>query len=151
MRRACNIFGLLLLSILFFQCQRDLSYYGASDNPASLSTPDPISAIIQGNVLDEMRQPSGAVAEQQIEDKNIFNGAGWSYSNPTTIKGYTDSFLYRATAGILLQTDYHWKRISLGLRYTRALQPFIKYTRPDGTVLDEKNQALQAVLRFRVF
>jgi hypothetical protein len=67
-----------------------------------------------------------------------------------TVKGYNDSFLYNSTAGVLLQTDYHWKRVSFGLRYTRNLQPFIKYTKPDGAVLEEKNGVLQAVLRLRL-
>lgn len=93
---------------------------------------------------------AGAVVEQQTEDKNIINGGATVWRRPFAVKGYNDSFLCKSTAGILLQTDYHWRRLSVGLRYTKNLQPFIKYTRPDGTVLEEKNQMLQAVLRFRI-
>lgn len=92
---------------------------------------------------------AGAIVEQQMEDKNVSTGGEIFWRNPSTVKGYRDSFLYKSTVGILFQTDYHWKRVSLGLRYTKNLQPFIKYTKPDGAVLEDKSQALQAVLRFR--
>jgi hypothetical protein len=94
---------------------------------------------------------AGAVTEQEIESKNVQLGTTTISRNLAPVKGYKDSFLYKTTAGILLQTDYHWKRFSLGLRFTQHLQPFIKYTSPDGVVMDEKNKVLQAILRFRLF
>lgn len=94
---------------------------------------------------------AGAVSEQEIRSKNVQSGAETISRNITPVKGYKDSFLYKTTAGVLLQTDYHWKRFSLGLRYTQNLEPFIKYTKPDGEVLNEKNKVLQAVLRFRLW
>jgi hypothetical protein len=93
---------------------------------------------------------AGAVTEQETDLKNTLTGSGLSKSRVVPVKGFRDSFLYRSIIGVLLQTDYHWKRFSFGLRYTAGLQSFIKYTRPDGAVLDEKNQSLQVVLRFRV-
>ena len=93
---------------------------------------------------------AGAVTEQETTNKNISTGSETISKRLAPVKGYKDSFLYQSTAGILLQTDYHWNRFSLGLRYTKNLQPFIKYTKPDGAVVDEKNQMLQAILRFRL-
>lgn len=94
---------------------------------------------------------AGAVTERENVSKNVQTGAE-SYSKYTVpVKGYTDSFFYKSTASLLLQTDYHLKRFSLGLRYTKNLQPFMTYTKPDGTVLNEKNSVLQAVLRFRLW
>ncbi|HYO22425.1 MAG TPA: hypothetical protein VER36_08455, partial [Flavisolibacter sp.] len=94
---------------------------------------------------------AGAVTEQEVESKNLQTGVANVTRNVAPVQGYRDSFFYKTTAGILVQTDYHWKRFSLGLRFTQNLQPFIKYTKPDGTVLDEKNKVLQAMLRFRLF
>ena len=93
---------------------------------------------------------AGAVTEQATGRKNITTGGDTLFTSIVPVKGYRDSFLYRSTVGILLQTDYHWKRFSVGLRYTKNLQPFIKYTQPDGTVEEEKSPVLQAVLRFRI-
>ncbi len=94
---------------------------------------------------------AGAVTEQEVTTKNASTGAESTTAQLAPVKGFKDSFLYKTTAGVLLQTDYHLKRLSLGLRYTQNLQPFIKYTRPDGTLMDEKTGVLQAVLRFRLW
>ena len=67
------------------------------------------------------------------------------------MKGFKDSFLYKTTAGIILQTDYQVKRFSMGLRYTQNFLAFIRYTTPTGEVVEEKNKTLQAILRFRLF
>jgi hypothetical protein len=50
-----------------------------------------------------------------------------------------------------MQADYQWRKFSFGLRYTRDVQPYIKYTRPDGTVNEEKNQSLQLIVRYRIW
>ncbi|HEY1021449.1 MAG TPA: hypothetical protein VGE06_04020, partial [Flavisolibacter sp.] len=94
---------------------------------------------------------AGAVTGQEIQRRNVVTGGENITKQIVPVKGYKDSFLYKSTTGILLQTDYHWGRFSLGLRYTTHLQPFIKYTQPDGAVLNEKNRVLQAILRFRLF
>ena len=94
---------------------------------------------------------AGAVTEQEITSKNVQTGTESVTRNLAPIKGYKDSFLYKSTTGVMLQTDYQWKRFSVGLRFIQNLQPFIKYTAPNGEVLDEKNKTLQAILRFRLF
>ena len=94
---------------------------------------------------------AGAVTEQEVTTKNVQTGNENVARSIAPVKGYTDSFFYKSTAGILFQTDYYWKRISLGLRYTQNVAPFIRYTKPDGAVLNETNRLLQAILRFRLF
>ena len=94
---------------------------------------------------------AGAVTEQEVQSLNVQTGLEATTRSLAPVSGYNDSFLYKTTAGILVQTDYHWKRFSLGMRFTQNLEPFITYTRPDGTVSDEKNKVLQAILRFRLF
>jgi hypothetical protein len=94
---------------------------------------------------------AGAVTEEEVQSRNVQSGAESITRQLAPVRGYKDSFLYKTTAGILLQTDYHWKRFSLGVRYTQNLQPFIRYTSATGEVLDEKNKVLQAILRFKLF
>lgn len=94
---------------------------------------------------------AGAVTEQEVTSKNMQSNNESITRNVAPVKGFRDSFLYKTTVGILLQSDYHWKRISFGLRYTQSLQPFIKYTKPDGTVSNKRNGVLQAILRFRLW
>jgi hypothetical protein len=62
MRRA-YILGLLFLSVLF-GCQKEVSHFGGPDNPAQLPVPDPITSVVQGNVLDENGQPAAGVSVQ---------------------------------------------------------------------------------------
>jgi hypothetical protein len=94
---------------------------------------------------------AGAVTEQELLRRNVLTGAEATTKSLVPVKGYKDSFLYKSTAGILVQTDYQWKRLSVGLRYQKNLQPYIKYTKPSGEILDEKNSALQAILRFQLW
>jgi hypothetical protein len=63
MRRA-YVLGLLLISVLFFQCQKEVGFFGTPDNPAELPAPDPIKSVLQGNVLNETGQPAAGVLVQ---------------------------------------------------------------------------------------
>jgi len=60
MRFVYRFFFLALISILFFECQREVSYIGTAD-PGQTLLPNPISANLQGNVLDENGQPAANV------------------------------------------------------------------------------------------
>jgi hypothetical protein len=63
----------------------------------------------------------------------------------------SDSFFTRSQIHLLFQTEYEWRRLGIGLRYTRGLQPFLKYTDANGVLKQEKNTSLQLFLRFRVW
>jgi hypothetical protein len=41
--------------------------------------------------------------------------------------------------------------VGFGLKYTKGLQPFIKYINSVGELKEEKNQSLQLFLRFRIW
>lgn len=64
MRRIYSALSLLLISVLFLQCQREVSHIGGPDFPGEIATPDPISAAIQGNVFDENGTPATGVTVQ---------------------------------------------------------------------------------------
>ncbi|HEY0356877.1 MAG TPA: carboxypeptidase-like regulatory domain-containing protein, partial [Flavisolibacter sp.] len=57
--RIFRALALILTSVLFFQCQRELSFIGGSDPQPAL--PAPITATVQGNVLDENGLPADGV------------------------------------------------------------------------------------------
>ena len=57
--RIFRALALILTSVLFFQCQRELSFIGGSDPQPAI--PAPITATVQGNVLDENGLPADGV------------------------------------------------------------------------------------------
>jgi hypothetical protein len=93
----------------------------------------------------------GAVTEEEVKSRNVFTQAEKISKRIVQIPEYNDSFLYKTQVHFLIQTDYQWKRFSFGLRYKKDIQPYIKYTQPDGRVDVKKNQSLEAIIRFRIF
>lgn len=93
----------------------------------------------------------GAITEKETTIVNAQTQAASTIKQIIPVKHFTDSFLYKTQIHALVQADYHWKQFSFGLRYTKDVQPYIKYTRPDGTVDEEKNQSLQFIVRYRLW
>ncbi len=49
----------------------------------------------------------------------------------------------------IAETQYRWRRFSIGFRYAQGLQPYIKYTDPQtGLPAEKKNQSLNAFIRY---
>jgi hypothetical protein len=92
----------------------------------------------------------GAITERDVI-RNTSQGQIIAESNIVPIDQFTDSFLYRSHSFLLFQTEYKWKRLSAGIKFTRDFQSFITYTAPDGRLIDKKNAALSVVLRFRIW
>lgn len=65
-----------------------------------------------------------------------------------SIKKDSLSFFTNSQMHLLLQTNYQWKNFTLGLTYTKALQPFIKYTDNNGLPKKETNQSFHVFLRY---
>lgn len=64
MKRFTQAFYILLISLLFVQCQKELSFIGEPDPetpPIVVVNPEPIIANLQGNILDENNQPAVGV------------------------------------------------------------------------------------------
>lgn len=92
---------------------------------------------------------SGAVTETETKNTNIQTQQETIVKRVSNIQGFKDSFLYKTQVHLMLQTDYQWKNFLVGLRYTKDVQPYIKYTNPDGTIRSEKNFTLQAIIRWQ--
>lgn len=61
MNRIYGIVCLLLLTISFLHCRKELSYIGSPDPDPVVFTPDPLTATLQGNVTDENGQTAAGV------------------------------------------------------------------------------------------
>src|SRR5436190_1537654 len=57
--RLFKAIALIFVSVLFFQCQKEISYVGQPDQV--VTTPEPISARLQGNVYDDNGVPAQGV------------------------------------------------------------------------------------------
>lgn len=95
-----------------------------------------------------------AISEQTVRLRNnqlqrdslVSQKVVYLKANPDSMSVFTSSQLHA-----LVETQYEWKRFSLGLRYTQGLVPFIRYQEPTGVLREEKNRSLQAFIRFRIW
>ena len=62
-----------------------------------------------------------------------------------------DSNFARSYFQALIETQYRWKRFSLGARYSFGLQPYLKFTLPGGTQQQERNRSLQVFVRYELW
>ena len=88
-----------------------------------------------------------AVSEKETVTRNLQTQSGTVDKEIVPIGHYTDSFLYRSHTYLMVQTNYQWQNASAGLRFSKGVQPYIKYTQPDGTVIDRKNWSLELLVR----
>ena len=93
----------------------------------------------------------GAVTEREINNLDVQTQTATVTKQIARVQHFTDSFLYKTQLHFLLQTDVQWKRFNVGLRYTKDLQPYIRYTQPDGRINEEKNASFQLILRYRLW
>lgn len=63
----------------------------------------------------------------------------------------SDSAFSKSYFQAVFETQYQWKRFSLGARYAFGLQPYIKFTLPGGVRQEEKNSSLQIFLRYQLW
>lgn len=92
----------------------------------------------------------GAVSEEETDIKR--NQVDSFYSKKIVqVPASSDSFFTKSQVHILFQTEYQWRRWGGGVRYTKGLQPFIKYIDAGGVFRKETNQSLQLFLRFRIW
>jgi hypothetical protein len=70
----------------------------------------------------------------------------------TSIKGITinnaDNSFKSSWFQLRFETQYRWKRFSMGLNYSMALQPYLQFTLPNNSIQKEKNNSLQLFIRY---
>ncbi len=63
----------------------------------------------------------------------------------------TDTLFKRSYFQALIETQYQWRRFSLGARYSFGLQPYINFTLPGGARQHERNKSLQFFIRYELW
>lgn len=102
MKRVCSAFLLILITLAFTQCQRDLSHIGSPDTAAPLVlTPDPIKSTLQGNITDENNQPAAGVV--------ITVGGQTTTSNATGYFRITDASLDKNSSLVVAEKTGYFK------------------------------------------
>lgn len=51
----------------------------------------------------------------------------------------------------IIETQYKWKRFSLGARYNFGLQPYLQFTLPGGAPQKEKNSTMQLFIHYELW
>ncbi len=93
----------------------------------------------------------GAVTQHETVINDIKADSQNTIKHIVPIKAFNDSFLYKSQSALLLQTGYSWKKWSFSLRYTKALQPFITYTLPDGTISNKRNSSFLLLVGYSLY
>ena len=79
-----HYFILALASLLFYQCQKEVSYIGNSD-PGQVVFPDPLQANLQGNILDENGQPAANVTIKVGAKTSVTDSKGYFRINDASL------------------------------------------------------------------
>ena len=94
----------------------------------------------------------GAISEQDVVQRTVSTGIDTVLSKGVILNSKNaDSNFARSYFQALVETQYRWKRFSLGARYSFGLQPYLKFTLPGGTQQNERNRSLQVFLRYELW
>jgi hypothetical protein len=67
------------------------------------------------------------------------------------VKNKKDSSFAKSYFQGVFETQYKWKRFSIGARYAFGLQPYIKFTLITGEQKEDRNSSLQVFLRYQLW
>ena len=93
---------------------------------------------------------SSAVADQDLYRRRPGTQVDSLFSQ-SVIKVKADSIFAKSYFQGLLETQFQWKRFSLGARYSVGLEPFMKFTLPGGVQQEQRNHSMQIFLRYELF
>ena len=94
----------------------------------------------------------GAVSEQDVVQRTVSTGIDTVISKGVILNSKkADSNFAKSYFQALVETQYRWKRFSLGARYSFGLQPYLKFTLPGGAQQNERNRSLQVFLRYEIW
>jgi hypothetical protein len=95
---------------------------------------------------------SAAVSEQDVVKRTLATGSDTIISQGVVLNNRkADSNFVKSYFQATFETQYKYKRFSLGARYSFGLQPYLKFTLPGGTQQQEKNSSLQVFLRYELW
>lgn len=93
-----------------------------------------------------------AVSDREsIKHDNINQIDSVLFKGIVSIKKDTSGTFASSYFQAVLETQYKWKRFSVGARYASGLQPYIRFTLPGAGPKEEKNSSIQIFLRFELW
>jgi len=91
----------------------------------------------------------GAVSEK--EERERLTATTDTLISKTLVRDRNDSLFRSHNFQLLLETQYRWKRFSIGAQYTPGLQPFIEYTNALGQKQKQRNFAVNVFVRYELW
>jgi hypothetical protein len=92
-----------------------------------------------------------AISEEEINRKNNITQADSIISKKIlATRNDTSSAFSKSYFQLLFETQYRWRRFSIGARYSFGLQPYIKFNL-NGANQEERNRSLQVFLRYELW
>lgn len=93
-----------------------------------------------------------AITDQEtIKHDNFTNGDSVLFKGIVSIKNDTSGTFAKSFFQGIVETQYQWKRLSIGARYAFGLQPYIRFTLPGMEEQKESNRSLQVFLRLELW
>jgi len=95
---------------------------------------------------------TSAVSSQDVIKHTAATGSDTVISLGTIVRNTAaDSNFAKSYFQAMFETQYQWKRFSIGARYSLGLEPFIRFTLPNGVPQQERNQSIQIFLRYQLW
>ena len=95
---------------------------------------------------------SSAVSTRDIIQKDRFTGIDSVLSAGVIVNSSkADSNFIKSYFQATIETQYKWKRFSLGANYSFGLQPHIRFVIPGGQTEEQKNKSLQLFIRYELW
>jgi hypothetical protein len=93
---------------------------------------------------------NSAISDRQVNKKNNSTQVD-SLISDGIVKDKGDSNFAKSYFQAVFETQYRWRRFSIGARYSFGLQPYIKFTLPGGPTQEERNKSFQVFLRYELW
>jgi hypothetical protein len=94
----------------------------------------------------------GALAEVDVNRKNNFTQIDSTVSNFTTIDKKDSANLFKKNYFLgIVETQYQWKRFTIGAKYIFGLQPYITFTLPSGSQQKEKSNVALIFIKYQLW
>ncbi len=94
---------------------------------------------------------SSAVLDNEFKVTNNVTQQDSIKVNTVSYSRKADSNFVTSYFQALFETQYEWKRLSIGARYSFGLEPYIKFQLPGGQKQEEKNSSLQIFIRYNLW
>lgn len=94
----------------------------------------------------------GAVSEQDVVQRTIVTGSDTVLSKGVILTSTkADSNFAKSYFQALMESQYKWRRFSLGARYSFGLQPYLKFRLPGQGLREESSRSLQVFIRYQLW